>query len=443
MRPAAPSAEWPDKPVRVIVPYSAGGANDLLGRVFAEQLSKTFGQQFFVENRTGGGGLIGTEAVARAAPDGYTLMISGMPSHVLAPAMNKNASFDPIKDFTHIAYLGGPPNVFVVHPSAGVNSFKELLALMRSQPDGVQYVSPSIGSVGNMVAEYVADKEKVKLVHIVYRGGGSAIQDLVAGHVKVGSMTLSTTQPHILAGKLKPLAISSEKRVPEFPDVPTLVELGYPELIVTDLVLAVRARPACRATSSTKLNAAVNKAMDLPEVQKHLDDRDGADQGDDARADDGVHAARSEPMGADGAAHRRNKMTSNAQIMTGEARWSRFLIALAAVFLASAMTTASAQSYPQRAVRFILPFGPGRRRRHHRPPDRGQAVDALGQAGGGREPSRRRRPRRHQRLHQRQRRPHAAVRAGLDLSRRIPTPTTSCPTTPSATCCRSSTSRPS
>ena len=190
---------------------SAGGANDLLGRVFAEQLSKTFGQQFFVENRTGGGGLIGTEAVARAAPDGYTLIISGMPSHVLAPAMNKNASFDPIKDFTHIAYLGGPPNVFVVHPSAGVNSFKELLALMKSQPDGVQYVSPSIGSVGNMVAEYVADKEKVKLVHIVYRGGGSAIQDLVAGHVKVGSMTLSTTQPHILAGKLKPLAISSRK----------------------------------------------------------------------------------------------------------------------------------------------------------------------------------------------------------------------------------------
>src|SRR5881398_20525 len=130
--PGRAAAEWPDKPVRVIVPYSAGGANDLLGRVFAKQLSKAFGQQFFVENRTGGGGLIGTESVARAAPDGTTLMISGMPSHVLAPTMNKNASFDPIKDFTHIAYLGGPPNVFVVHPSAGVSSFKELLALMRS-----------------------------------------------------------------------------------------------------------------------------------------------------------------------------------------------------------------------------------------------------------------------------------------------------------------------
>ena len=114
-------AEWPDKPVRVIVAYAAGGANDLLGRVFADQLSKAFNQQFFVENRTGGGGLIGTEAVARAAPDGYTLQISGMPSHVLAPAMNRmQHRSDP--DFTHIAYLGGPPNVFVVHPSAGVRA---------------------------------------------------------------------------------------------------------------------------------------------------------------------------------------------------------------------------------------------------------------------------------------------------------------------------------
>jgi tripartite-type tricarboxylate transporter receptor subunit TctC len=263
-------AEWPDKPVRIIVAYSAGGANDLLGRVFADQLSKAFGQQFFIENRTGGGGLIGTEAVARAAPDGYTLQISGMPSHVLAPAMNKNASFDPIKDFTHIAYLGGPPNVFVVHPSTGVNSFKELLALMRSQPDGVQYVSPSIGSVGNMVAEYVADKESVKLSHIVYRGGGSAIQDLIAGHVKVGSMTLSTTRAHILAGKLKPVAISSEKRVAGFDDVPTLVELGYPDLVVTTWY-SLAGPAGLPRDIVTKLNNAVNKAMELPEVKKHLE----------------------------------------------------------------------------------------------------------------------------------------------------------------------------
>ena len=267
---AAHAADWPAKPVRVVVAYSAGGANDLLGRVFAEQLRKTFGQQFIVENRTGGGGLIGTESVARAAPDGYTLQVAGMPSHVLAPAMNKNANIDPIRDFTHIAYLGGPPNVFVVHPSSGVNSFKELLALMKSQPAGVQYGSPSIGSVGNMVAEYVAEKEKVRLEHVTYRGGGSAIVDLVAGHLKVGSMTLSTTRQHILAGKIKPLAVSSAQRLAEFPDLPTLVELGYRDLVVTTWYSL--AGPAGLPRDIVdRLNAAVNKAMDVPEVRKHLE----------------------------------------------------------------------------------------------------------------------------------------------------------------------------
>ena len=145
----------------------------------------------------------------------------------------KNAGFDPVRDFTHIAYFGGPPNVFVVHASSPVKTFPELLSLMRNQRGGVEYVSPSIGSVGNMVAEYVAAKEKIKLVHVVYRGGGAAILDLVAGHVKVGSMTLATTLPHIRSGILRPLAVSSERRVPELPEVPTLVELGYPELTVT------------------------------------------------------------------------------------------------------------------------------------------------------------------------------------------------------------------
>jgi tripartite-type tricarboxylate transporter receptor subunit TctC len=266
---AATAADWPTKPVRVIVAYAAGGANDLLGRVFAEQLSVALGQQFFVENRTGGGGLIGTEAVARAEPDGYTLIVSGMPSHVLAPAMNKNAGFDPVRDFTHIAYLGGPPNVFAVHSSAPVKSFKELLELMRTQKDGLEYVSPSIGSVGNMVAEYVAAKEHVKLTHVVYRGGGAAILDLVAGHVKFGSMTLSTMSQHIKAGTLRPLAVSSAKRVPELPDVPTLVELGYPELVVrTWYGLSGPARLSLDIVG--KINGAVNKAMDLPKVQEQL-----------------------------------------------------------------------------------------------------------------------------------------------------------------------------
>jgi tripartite-type tricarboxylate transporter receptor subunit TctC len=265
----ANAADWPTKPVHVIVAYAAGGANDLLGRVFAEQLTQALGQPFLVENRTGGGGLVGTEYVARSQPDGYTLIVSGMPSHVLAPAMNKNAGFDPVRDFTHIAYLGGPPNVFAVHNSSPAKSFSELLDLMRKQPGGVEYVSPSVGSVGNMVAEYVAAKEHVKLTHVAYRGGGSAIFDLVAGHVKMGSMTLSTMSQHIKAGTLRALAISSAMRVPELPDVPTLVELGYPELVVRTWY-GLSGPAGLPLEIVTRINEVVNKAMDLPKVQQQL-----------------------------------------------------------------------------------------------------------------------------------------------------------------------------
>src|SRR6476646_5489364 len=135
------SAEWPDRPVRVISPYGAGGAADVMARLFSEGLSQAFGQQFIVENRTGAGGLIGTLAVARAEPDGYLLMGGGMSAHVLAPAANKNPGYDPIKDFTHIALFGGAPSLILVHPSLGVKTFKELADLARKS-NGIEYVSP-------------------------------------------------------------------------------------------------------------------------------------------------------------------------------------------------------------------------------------------------------------------------------------------------------------
>lgn len=223
--------DWPNRPVRIVVPYAAGGAADFLGRVFAEQLSTSLGQSFYVENRAGGGGIVGTLSVARSEPDGYTLMVSGFPSHVIAPGMNANANFDPMRDFTHIAYLGGPPNVFVAHPSFGVKTFAEFMTKVKSEKAGVEYVSPGLGTGGNMVAEYFKIKSGANLIHVGYKGGGAAIMDLIAGHVKVGSMTLSTTISHIRAGSLIPLAVSSAERVPDIANVPTLSELGYPGLV--------------------------------------------------------------------------------------------------------------------------------------------------------------------------------------------------------------------
>lgn len=229
----AAGAEWPSKPVRIIVPIAAGGAADMIGRVFAAHLSTSLGQQFFVENRGGGGGLTGTEFVARSEPDGYTLMVSGMPFHVLAPAMNRNASFDPVRDFTHIAYFGGTPIVVVVHPSLGAKTFAEFSALADGKNGAVDYVSPGIGSVGNVVAEVLAAKANLKLQHVPYKGGGAAIFDLIAGHVKVGCMTWSTTLEHMRSGALVPIGVTTPQRLPEFPDLPTFDELGYKDLVLT------------------------------------------------------------------------------------------------------------------------------------------------------------------------------------------------------------------
>jgi tripartite-type tricarboxylate transporter receptor subunit TctC len=265
----AKAEEWPNRPVRVIIPYAAGGAADFLGRVFAEQLTVALGQSFFVENRTGGGGVVGTEAVVRAKPDGYTLMVSGLPSHVIAPGMNANANYDAIRDFTHIAYFGGPPNVFVVHPSFGAKTFVEFMAKVKDAKQGIEYVSPGLGTGGNMVAEYFKIKSGAKLIHVGYRGGGAAIMDLIAGHVKVGSMTLSTTIPHIRAGSLIPLAVSSAERVPDLPNVPTLKELGYPDLIATTW-FSLSGPANLPKEIVDKVNRAVVASLSSDKVQQHL-----------------------------------------------------------------------------------------------------------------------------------------------------------------------------
>ena len=147
--------EWPAKPIKMLVPFGAGGAADVAARLFAEHLGQAFGQQFVVENRTGGGGLIGAQALARSDADGYTLGSGGMSVHVLAAALSDNPGFDPVKDFTHIAFLGGAPSVIVAHPSIGVKSMKDMLAYARSQTKEMPYVSSGVGTVGHIVFEYV------------------------------------------------------------------------------------------------------------------------------------------------------------------------------------------------------------------------------------------------------------------------------------------------
>jgi tripartite-type tricarboxylate transporter receptor subunit TctC len=266
----APAQDWPSRPVRIVAPFAPGGSADTLGRTVAEQLSESLRQQFFVENRGGAGGLVGSAAVAATAPDGYNFVISGIASHVIAPATNPNAGFDPIRDFSHIAYLGGPPIAFVVHPSLGVKSLKELLDLAKTNKDGMGYVSPGPGTLGNLVAEYWARKENVKLDHIPYKGASQAVTDLIAGHVKVGSMTFTTASAHIRSKAVVPIAVSSANRLAEFPDVPTFKELGYPDLVATTWFSF--SGPAKLPNDLVqKLNQSIISALDTPQVRKRLE----------------------------------------------------------------------------------------------------------------------------------------------------------------------------
>ena len=266
---AAPAADWPAKPVRIVAPFAPGGSADTLGRVVAEQLSGTLGQNVFVENRPGAGGLIGSQVVSAAEPDGYNFVVSGIASHVIAPAISDKAGFDPLKGFTHVAYFGGPPIVLIAHPSLGVKTLKDLITAARAASEPMGYVSPGAGTLGNLVAEYWARKESIKLEHIPYKGASQAVTDLVAGHVKLGSMTWTTALGHIRAGTVTPLAVSSAKRLPEFPDVPTLKELGYPDLVaVTWFSLS---GPAGLPPDITRrMNAETVKALASASVQARL-----------------------------------------------------------------------------------------------------------------------------------------------------------------------------
>jgi len=265
--PAA--AEWPEVPVRVVVPFAAGGANDLLTRAYCEVLSKAIGQQFVVENRTGGAGLIGTQAVARAAPDGHLLLGSGMAGMVVSPAMSPSPGFDALADFTHIGFFGGTPHVLVVHPQLGAKTFQELVTIARQTSGGLGYLTASLGSPGNLVGELLSEQRKLNLVHVSYRGAGQAINDLIGGHVKVGIITFSTARQHILSGAVRAIAVSSSERLPALSDVPTFKELGLPDLVTSSWYgLAGPAKMPDEVVS--RLNQEVNKAIASPLLQQLL-----------------------------------------------------------------------------------------------------------------------------------------------------------------------------
>jgi tripartite-type tricarboxylate transporter receptor subunit TctC len=267
--PAVHAAEWPARPIRIIAPSTPGGAADTFARLLTEFLPPLLHQPVIVDNRAGGGGLIGAAAAAHAEPDGYTLVISSVAYHAIAPAVSSNPGFDPLRDFTHIAFLGGPPNAFVVHPSLGVKSVGEIAALARRRP--LDYVSPGVGTLGHLLVAYFAQKAGIAMQHIPHKGSAQAMMDLVAGNVLIGSMTWSSAAPQIRAGKVAPVAVSSGARIAGFPDVPTLQEEGYDDLVALTW-FALSGPAGLPDDVVAKLNHAVNTAWAMPELRRRLAD---------------------------------------------------------------------------------------------------------------------------------------------------------------------------
>ena len=226
---AAHAADWPSRPIHMIVPYPPGGSTDVAARLIADALTRSLGQQVVVENKTGAGGVIGTQAASQSAPDGYTVLIA--PDFVTSAPHIFKMDFDPMKTLVPVIQISRQPVVLAVHPSLGVNTLAEFIALAKKQP-GLNFGTSGIGSQQQIVAEWFAKLAGIKLQHVAYRGGGQAITDLVAGHIKVGSLGSTPLIPHYHAGALKLLAQSTAERSPSLPDVPTYREAGVKELVL-------------------------------------------------------------------------------------------------------------------------------------------------------------------------------------------------------------------
>ena len=256
---------WPARPVKIVVPFPAGGPTDVLTRSLADKLGSQLGQPVVVENKPGAGGAIGADFVAKSSPDGYTLVMATTSTHSIGPYLAKLA-YDPEKDFTPIVWVGNATNILVVNNDLGVSSVKELIALAKKDPGKLNYATSGVGTVVHLTSEYFASMAGIKLTHVPYKGVQQSIPDLISGQVSILFDNIMTAQPHIKAGKVRALAISSPKRSPLVPDVPTVAESGLPgfQSVTWFGILGPANTPKAVVE---RMNAEVNKALQLPEIQ--------------------------------------------------------------------------------------------------------------------------------------------------------------------------------
>ena len=267
--------DYPAKSIRVIVAFTPGGTSDIVGRLVALKLTEAFGQQAIVDNRPGAGGTIGSEMGAKAAPDGYTLLIGHVGTLAVNPTLYPAIPYDAVKDFQHVTMISKAPSIMVVHPSLPVTTAREFIALARAKPGQLAYGSPGSGSAGHLLMAYFTMMAKIDLLHVPYRGTAPALIDLIAGQTSTVFTGTPGILPHVQSGKLRVIGVSTAARLPNLPAVPTIAESGLPGYDVTQWwgVLA----PAATARAIVmKLNEALGKALRSDDLRKRLA-ADGAD----------------------------------------------------------------------------------------------------------------------------------------------------------------------
>jgi len=263
----AQAQRYPDKPIRLVVPYAAGGGTDILARTVAGRVSEFLGQSLVVDNKGGAGGNIGADIVAKAAPDGYTLLMAA--NTIAINAALQKLPFDPVQDFVPVAALAAAPMVLVVHPSVAANSVRELVAQAKAAPGKLNYSNPGNGTPQHLAAALFSIMAGADITHIVYKGAGPATADLVAGQTQVAFMTLAAVKQHIDAGKLKALAVATAQRSRTMPGLPTVAEAGLPGYQV-DLWFGVMAPAKMPRELVARLNTEFNRALVAPEVGERL-----------------------------------------------------------------------------------------------------------------------------------------------------------------------------
>ena len=266
---AALAQSWPAKTVRIIVPFPPGGGLDFFARVVAPKLQENLGQQIVVENRSGAGGMVGADAAAKAAPDGYTLLMASSAELTINQHLYPKMAYDAIRDFAPVSYAAHAAMLFSVHPSLPAKTLPELIALARSRPGQLSFASAGTGGVQHLAGEILKTVAKIDIVHVPYKGAGPAVIDMVGGQVQMGFTALPSSIQHARSGRLRPIAVTSAKRSEAAPELPTFTELGFPAL---DLVVWYAALFPARTPPEivARMSAEINRAVNSPDVKTKL-----------------------------------------------------------------------------------------------------------------------------------------------------------------------------